>query len=109
MVVKREISSSPAPSNPDSFSLSASVLSHSPPAKRAKSKKAPTPKKTASPQSITRSKADGVITSEMKAEMTEAAMDNAYKGGVPFDVLSAKVGCSIPVSQIAPMICTDTR
>jgi len=100
MVVKREASSSPTPSDYGSPLSPAPATDNSPTGKRAKNAKIPTPKKK-SPGKTPKAKADGVITSEMKAELIEAAMDAAYKGGVAFSAYEAKVCPSsvIHVSQ----------
>jgi hypothetical protein len=94
MVVKRDAPSSPTPSEYASPPSPAPSIDHSPTVKRAKSAKTPTPKK--SPQKTPKAKADGVITNEMKAELTEAAMDAAYKGSVAFSAYEAKVCPSLP-------------
>jgi hypothetical protein len=90
MVVKRE-----APSTPTASEYGSSG-SPSPVVKRAKSAKTPSPNKKPSPQKTPKPKPDGVITNEMKAEMVEAALDSAYKGGLAFDVFAEKV-CFSPL------------
>jgi len=97
MVVKRDAPSSPTPSEYASPPSPAPSIDSSPTVKRAKSAKTSTPKKK-SPQKTPKPKADGVITNEMKAELTEAAMDAAYKGGVAFSAYEAKVCLSLPMS-----------
>jgi len=95
MVVKRDALSSPTLSEYASPPSPAPSIDSSPTVKRAKSAKTPTPKKK-SPQKTPKPKADGVITNEMKAELTEAAMDAAYKGGVAFSAYEAKVCLLLP-------------
>jgi hypothetical protein len=95
MVVKRDAPSSPTPSEYASPPSPAPSNDYSPTGKRIKSAKTPTPKKK-SPAKTPKAKADGVITNEMKAELTEAAMDAAYKGSVAFSAYEAKVCLSLP-------------
>jgi hypothetical protein len=95
MVVKRDAPSFPTPSEYASPPSPAPSNDYSPTGKRIKSAKTPTPKKK-SPAKPPKAKADGVITNEMKAELTEAAMDAAYKGGVAFSAYEAKVCTFLP-------------